>query len=63
MIIASALTAKAFLNKAIAQHSLPEKVVISGSKHNYVALDAMHVQLWLTDFFMLSLIETSMLSI
>nr|WP_234498041.1 DDE-type integrase/transposase/recombinase [Vibrio maritimus] len=46
--------AKAFLNKAIAQHGLPEKVVIDGSKSNYAALDAMNVQLWLTGFFMLS---------
>ena len=49
--------AKAFLNKAIAQHGLPEKVVIDGSKSNYAALDAMNVQLWLTGIFMLSLIE------
>ena len=49
--------AKAFLNKAIAQHGLPEKVVIDGSKSNYAAIDAMNVQLWLTGFFMLSLIE------
>ena len=49
--------AKAFLNKAIAQHGLPEKVVIDGSKSNYAALDAINVQLWLTGFFMLSLIE------
>ena len=49
--------AKAFLNKAIAQHDLPDKVVIDGSKSNYAAIDAMNVQLWLTGFFMLSLIE------
>ena len=49
--------AKAFLNKAIAQHGLPEKVVIDGSKSNYAAIDAMNIQLWLTGFFMLSLIE------
>jgi transposase-like protein len=49
--------AKAFLNQAIAQHGLPEKVVIDGSKSNYAAIDAMNVQLWLTGFFMLSLIE------
>ncbi len=49
--------AKTFLNKAIAQHGLPEKVVIDGSKSNYAAIDAMNVQLWLTGFFMLSLIE------
>lgn len=49
--------AKAFLNKAIAQHSLPDKGVIDGSKSNYAALDTMNVQLWLTGFFMLSLIE------
>lgn len=49
--------AKAFLNKAIAQHGLPDKVVIDGSKSNYAAIDAMNVQLWLTGFFMLSLID------
>ena len=49
--------AKAFLNKAIAQHGLPEKVVIDGSKSNYAAIDAMNIQLWLTGIFMLSLIE------
>ena len=49
--------AKAFLNKAIVQHALPEKVVIDGSKSNYAAIDAMNVQLWLTGIFMLSLIE------
>ena len=48
---------KAFLNKAIAQHGLPEKVVIDGSKSNYAAIDAMNIQLWLTGIFMLSLIE------
>ena len=49
--------AKAFLNKAIAQHGLPEKVVIDGIKSNYAAIDAMNIQLWLTGIFMLSLIE------
>uniref|UniRef100_UPI000D0A928C IS6 family transposase n=1 Tax=Vibrio splendidus TaxID=29497 RepID=UPI000D0A928C len=49
--------AKAFLNKAIAQNGLPEKVVIDGSKSNYAALDSMNVQLWLTGYFMLSLVE------
>ncbi|KOO12833.1 transposase [Vibrio xuii] len=49
--------AKAFLNKATAQHGIPEKVVIDGSKSNYAAIDAMNVQLWLTGIFMLSLIE------
>ena len=49
--------AKAFLNKAIAQNGLPEKVVIDGGKSNYAALDAMNIQLWLTGYFMLSLIE------
>ena len=49
--------AKAFLNKAIAQNGLPSKVVIDGSKSNHAALDSMNVQLWLTGFFMLSLIE------
>jgi putative transposase len=49
--------AKAFMNKAIAQNGLPEKVVIDGSKSNDAAIDTMNVQLWLTGFFMLSLIE------
>ena len=49
--------AKAFLNKAISQNGLPSKVVIDGSKSNYAAIDSMNVQLWLTGFFMLSLIE------
>ena len=49
--------AKAFLNKAIAQNGLPQKIVIDGSKSNNAAIDAMNVQLWLTGFFMLSLIE------
>ena len=49
--------AKAFLNKAICQNGLPEKVVIGGSKSNYAALDSMNVQLWLSGVFMLSLIE------
>ncbi len=49
--------AKAFLNKAIALNGLPEKVVIDGSHANHSALDAMNVQLWLTGYFMLRLIE------
>ena len=49
--------AKAFLNKPIAQNGLPEKVVIDGSSANHAALDAMNVQLWLTGYFMLCLIE------
>ena len=49
--------AKAFLNKAIAQNGLPEKVVVEGSKSNHAAIDVMNVQLWLTGYFMLSLIE------
>ena len=31
--------------------------MIDGSKSNYAAPDAMNIQLWLTGFFMLSLIE------
>ena len=49
--------ARAFLTKAIAQNGLPEKVVIDGSNANHSALDTMNVQLWLTGYFMLSLIE------
>ncbi len=50
-------TAKAFMNKAIAQNGLPSKVIIDGSKSDCAALDSINVQLWLTGFFMLSLIE------
>ena len=50
-------SAKAFLNKAIAQNGLPEKIVIDGSQSHHAAIDAMNIQLWLTGFFMLSLIE------
>ena len=49
--------AKAFLHKAIAQNGLPSKIVIDGSKSNYAAIDSMNVQLWLTGYFMLSLVE------
>ncbi len=49
--------AKTFLNKVIAQNGLPSKVVIDGSKSNYAAIDSMNVQLWLTGYFMLSLVE------
>ena len=49
--------AKSFLNKAIAQNGLPEKIVIDGSQSNHAAIDAMNIQLCLTGFFMLSLIE------
>ncbi|WP_348983196.1 DDE-type integrase/transposase/recombinase [Vibrio crassostreae] len=49
--------AKAFIYKAIAQNGLPSKVVIDGSKGNYAAIDSMNVQLWLTGYFMLSLVE------
>lgn len=49
--------AKAFLDKAISQNCLPSKVVIDGSKSNYAAVDSMNVQLWLTGYFMLSLVE------
>ena len=48
---------KAFLNKAIVQNGLPNKVVIDGSKSNYAAIDSMNVLLWLTGIFMLSQIE------
>ena len=32
-------------------------MVIDGSKSNYAALDVLNVQLWLTGYFMLSLVE------
>ncbi len=57
LIISSVPIAKAFLNKALAQNGLSEKVVIDGSKSNYAALDTLNVQLWLTGYFMLSLVE------
>ncbi|MEG3223871.1 IS6 family transposase [Vibrio gigantis] len=43
--------------KAISQNGLPSKVVIDGSKSNYAVIDSMNVQLWLTGYFMLSLVE------
>ncbi|MFA0078779.1 IS6 family transposase, partial [Vibrio artabrorum] len=49
--------AKAFLNKAIAQNGLPSKIVIDGGNSNYAVIDFMNVQLWLTGYFMLSLVE------
>ncbi len=49
--------AKAFLNKAIRQNGLPDKVVIDGSQSNHAAIDSMNVQLWLSRLFMLNLIE------
>lgn len=49
--------AKTFLNKAISQNGLPSKVVIDGSKSNYAAIDSMNIQLWLTGYFMLSLVN------
>lgn len=49
--------AKAFLNKAIENNGLPDKVVIDGSQSNAAALDAMNVQLWLTGYSMFSLID------
>ncbi|WP_171387735.1 IS6 family transposase [Vibrio cyclitrophicus] len=49
--------AKAFLNKAILQNGLPSKVVIDGSQSNYATIDLMNVQLWLTGYFMLSLVD------
>ena len=45
------------MNKAISQNGLPSKVVIDGSKSNYVAIDSMNVHLWLKGYFMLSLVE------
>lgn len=39
------VAAKTFLNKALAQNGLPDKIVIDGSKSNYATLDALNVQL------------------
>ena len=40
--------ARAFFNKAINQHGLPEKVVIDKSGANAVALDTINIRLWLS---------------
>ena len=42
------LAARAFLNKAINQHGLPEKVVIDKSCANAAALDTTNIHLWLS---------------
>jgi hypothetical protein len=38
-------------------NGLPSEIVIDGSKSNYAAIDSMNVQLWLSGYFMFSLIE------
>ena len=48
--------ARAFLNKAINQHGLPEKVVIDKSGANAAALDTINIRLWLSGH-MLFMIE------
>ena len=48
--------AQAFFNKAINQHSLPEKVVIDKSGANSAALDTINIRLWLSGH-MLFMIE------
>jgi putative transposase len=48
--------ARAFFQKAIGQHGLPEKVVIDGSHSNALALHNINVELWHSGR-MLSLIE------
>ena len=48
---------RAFFQKAIGQHGLPEKVVIDGSHSNALALHNINVELWHSGH-MLSLIET-----
>ena len=40
--------ARAFFNKAINQHGLPEKVVIDQSGANAAALDTINIRLWLS---------------
>lgn len=48
--------ARAFFNKAINQHGLPEKVVIDQSGANAAALDTINIRLWLSGY-MLFMIE------
>ena len=48
--------ARAFFNKAINQHGLPEKVVIDKSGANAAALDTVNLRLWLSGY-MLFMIE------
>ena len=48
--------ARAFFNRAINQHGLPEKVVIDKSGANTAALDTINVRLWLSGY-MLFMIE------
>ncbi|MPY24403.1 IS6 family transposase [Shewanella sp. YLB-07] len=48
--------ARAFFNKAINQHGLPEKVVIDKSGANAAALDTINIRLWLSGH-MLFMIE------
>ena len=48
--------ARAFFNKAINQHGLPEKVVIDKSGANVAALDTINIRLWLSGY-MLFMIE------
>ncbi|WP_445946530.1 IS6 family transposase [Shewanella sp.] len=50
------LAARAFFNKAINQHGLPEKVVIDKSGANAAALDTVNIRLWLSGY-MLFMIE------
>ena len=40
------MAARAFFQKAIGQHGLPEKVVIDGSHSNALALHNINVELW-----------------
>jgi putative transposase len=48
--------ARAFFNKAINQHGVPEKVVIDKSGANAAALDTVNIRLWLSGY-MLFMIE------
>ena len=49
--------AETFLNRAIDQNGLPEKVLVDRSKSNYAAIGDINIQLWLTGIFILLLIE------
>ncbi|WP_234911166.1 IS6 family transposase [Vibrio anguillarum] len=56
--------ARAFFNKAINQHGLPEKVVIDKSGANAAALDTVNLRLWLSGhmLFMIEVLEIKYLN-
>jgi putative transposase len=57
--------ATAFLNKAITQHGLPEKITIDGSHSNYLAVSSMNMKLWLSGlltFFFITIYKSKYLN-